>query len=177
MGITEEQDHELRKLMLDAQSGVQDSYARALRICAEVLRGFVQRRLMDRNLVEDVVQEGLLSIHKARHSYDPSKPFAPWFFSIARSRVCDHLRKESRYRNLLRRKMDQVEESAFAHAHVNGNGIEILGSLPEKQRKVVELLKFQDLSVKEVAKRLNMSETSVKVTAHRAYKVLRAEYE
>ena len=32
---------------------------------------------------------------------------------------------------------------------------------------------FQDLSVKEVAKKLKMSESAVKVTAHRAYKILR----
>jgi RNA polymerase sigma-70 factor (ECF subfamily) len=45
--------------------------------------------------------------------------------------------------------------------------------LPRVQREVVSLLKYEDLSVREVAIRLGMSEGAVKVTAHRGYRVLR----
>ena len=42
-----------------------------------------------------------------------------------------------------------------------------VAALPDNQRKVIELLKFEELSVREVAARLGMSEANVKVTAHR----------
>jgi DNA-directed RNA polymerase specialized sigma24 family protein len=38
---------------------------------------------------------------------------------------------------------------------------------------VIEGLKFKDQSVRDVAGRLKMSESAVKVTAHRGYKMLR----
>ena len=48
-----------------------------------------------------------------------------------------------------------------------------VAGLPDRQRQVIELLKFEDLSVRDVAARLGMSEANVKVTAHRGYRALR----
>ena len=48
-----------------------------------------------------------------------------------------------------------------------------VAALPTRQREVVEALKFQDLSVRETAGRMGMSESAVKVTAHRAYRTLK----
>lgn len=172
MGFTAEQDDELRVLIRDAQAGMTDSYARALVICAKMLEEYFRGRLMDRNAAEDVVQETLISLHSALHTFNPVKPFAPWFFSIARSRLIDHLRKERRYRSLMQEQIDQVREVALSDR--TGDGAALLKSLPERQREVLELLKLKDLSVKQVAAELNMSESSVKVTAHRAYKAIRA---
>ena len=45
--------------------------------------------------------------------------------------------------------------------------------LPERQREVIEALKFQDQSVREAAGRLRMTESAVKVTAHRGYQALK----
>ena len=46
-------------------------------------------------------------------------------------------------------------------------------SLPERQRDVIEGLKFRDESVRDVANRTNMTMSAVKVTAHRGYQALR----
>ena len=48
-----------------------------------------------------------------------------------------------------------------------------VASLPARQREVIEALKFQDQSVREVAGRLSMTESAVKVTAHRGYRALK----
>ena len=48
-----------------------------------------------------------------------------------------------------------------------------LGTLPERQREIVSALKLRDESVKEVSERLGMTESAVKVTAHRGYRKLR----
>jgi RNA polymerase sigma-70 factor (ECF subfamily) len=49
-----------------------------------------------------------------------------------------------------------------------------VAALPRVQREVVSLMKYEDLSVREVATRLGMTEAAVKASAHRGYKVLRA---
>ncbi|MEP6914803.1 MAG: sigma-70 family RNA polymerase sigma factor, partial [Acidobacteriota bacterium] len=48
-----------------------------------------------------------------------------------------------------------------------------VASLPSRQREVIQALKFQDASVRDVAGRLSMTESAVKVTAHRGYRALR----
>jgi RNA polymerase sigma-70 factor (ECF subfamily) len=52
-----------------------------------------------------------------------------------------------------------------------------VATLPDHQRKVIELLKLEELSVREVAARLGMSEANVKVTAHRGYRALKRKIE
>jgi RNA polymerase sigma-70 factor (ECF subfamily) len=46
-------------------------------------------------------------------------------------------------------------------------------ALPARQRQVIAAMKFHDRSVREIAGRLRMTESAVKVTAHRGYKALR----
>ncbi len=48
-----------------------------------------------------------------------------------------------------------------------------LKALPSRQRDVVEGMKLRDESVRDVAERLGMSESAVKVTAHRGYQALK----
>jgi RNA polymerase sigma-70 factor (ECF subfamily) len=48
-----------------------------------------------------------------------------------------------------------------------------LASLPPRQREVVVAIKLRDERVRDIAARLNMTMTSVKVTAHRGYRTLR----
>ena len=42
------------------------------------------------------MQEALITIHKARHTYDPGRPFGPWFYAIVNSRLIDALRSKKR---------------------------------------------------------------------------------
>ncbi len=49
-----------------------------------------------------------------------------------------------------------------------------LALLSMKQRAIIQMLKFEGLSVAEVSQRTGLSESSVKVTAHRGYKKLRS---
>src|SRR6185437_17164322 len=42
---------------------------------------------------DDLVQETLLRIHRARHTYRPGEPVLPWVYSIGRHVRVDHYRK------------------------------------------------------------------------------------
>ena len=52
---------------------------------------------------------------------------------------------------------DEIDASEAIHAAV--------AALPARQREVIEALKYQDQSVREVAGRVGMTESAVKVTA------------
>ena len=52
------------------------------------LRAYFMTRLAHAGLgaveSEDLVQEVLIAVHTRRHTYDPSQPFTPWLYGIAR---------------------------------------------------------------------------------------------
>ena len=52
---------------------------------------------------------------------------------------------------------------------------EALMGLPEKQRTIIKMMYVEGFTVKEVAEKLDMSVSAVKVTAHRVYKKLKIE--
>jgi RNA polymerase sigma-70 factor (ECF subfamily) len=60
-----------------------------------------------------------------------------------------------------------------AQAEMRARVLGAIDALSPRQREVVRLLKLEERPVREVAGRLGLSEANVKVTAHRAYRVLR----
>ncbi len=82
--------------MVAAQQGDSQAYERLLRDILPALRGYAKRRLRDDASVEDVTQEVLLSLHRARHTYRAERPFEPWMWAIARNAVTDVHRTRSR---------------------------------------------------------------------------------
>jgi RNA polymerase sigma-70 factor (ECF subfamily) len=57
---------------------------------------FLYRLLGDRVAAEDVFQEAFLQVHVSAHSFDASRRFRPWLFTIAANKGRDYLRKKGR---------------------------------------------------------------------------------
>ena len=53
------------------------AYEKMLSELLPVVRRTVRAKLFDPSFVEDVVQNALLSIHRARATYRPERPFGP----------------------------------------------------------------------------------------------------
>ena len=175
--MTPAQERESGDLMRRAQTGDQDAYASLLILLTSVTRQFARSRVGSALWVDDVVQETLVTVHRARHTYDAARPFAPWFYAIASSRLVDVLRRERRVQS-----REVADDELPEGRAVGGSGrdeIDVeavraaLQALPPRQRDVIERLKFGDQSVRDVAGRLGMSESAVKVTAHRGYQTLK----
>lgn len=174
-----EHEQELGRLMVRAQDGDREAYEDLLSRVMTLVRGYVRRRVGDIAWADDVVQECLMALHRARHTYDPARPFAPWMYAIAQNRLIDALRHKKR---LLLREVQP--DASWMEPGVRPKQERDLilqdvrravAALPPQQRRVVELLKFQDQSVRDVAIALGMSESNVKVTAHRGYRALRRQ--
>ena len=73
-----------RVFMIAAQNGDGAAYEKLLVDVIPMLRGIVRAKVWDHDSAEDVVQNILLSIHRARHTYRPERPFLPWLRAVAR---------------------------------------------------------------------------------------------
>lgn len=174
--MTPDQERNAAAWMRLAQSGDQSAYASLLVLLTSVTRQFARGRLGSVAWIDDVVQETLLTVHGARRTYDPTRPFAPWFYAIASSRLIDVLRRERRImsREMLSEAVPEAPAVDERETELDVDAIRAaVASLPGRQRAVIEGLKFRDESVRDVAGRMNMTEAGVKATAHRGYRTLR----
>ena len=175
--MTAEQEKELADLLVKAQEGDRVAYRDFLDRTARHVRPFVARRLSPLETVEEVVQEVLLSLHGARHTYEPGKPVVPWIMAITRRRVFDYLRKWMKgARN--ETGTDNFQDNVLAWStEADATSAlmmrEAIAGLSERQREIIELIKVDGLSTREVSQKLEMSETGVRVTAHRAYEKIK----
>lgn len=162
----------LQQLMALAQKGDASAYRAVLIACQRWLVRFFSGRIAPAQ-VDDLVQETLASLHTKRASYDPTRPFLPWLAAIARYRWVDQLRRTYRARE--EELNDQIagageEESIAAKISLD----RLLGLLPDRQAKVIRLVKIDGHTVAEAALRSGQSEPLVKVNIHRGLKKLAA---
>jgi RNA polymerase sigma-70 factor, ECF subfamily len=166
-------------LMARAQAGDGEAYRRLLDEITPFLRRLAARRHREPSDAEDAVQDILLTLHAVRNTYDSSRPFTPWLVAIANHRLVDRLRRQGRLR--AREAPLAAEHETFPAERTNlDNEIsdrrqlrEALETLPAGQRQAIQLLKLEELSLKEASAATGMSVMALKVATHRAMKALR----
>ncbi len=168
--------------MSAAQAGDRSAYETLLRECIPLIRAVASRQGVPRDQIEDVVQETLLTVHCARHTYDPKRPFTPWLRVIAQRRAIDALRSAGR------RELREVhaplayethpDPSADTHHHLEHAGVvrqldPAIAALPTKQRDAIKHLVVEDRSLADAATLTGDTKGALKVNLHRALKKLR----
>jgi RNA polymerase sigma-70 factor (ECF subfamily) len=182
MSMTELTDEHLRLLMQRAQAGDQEAYGALLTVIMRRVRRIVQRRrgFLGAEAVEDVVQDVLLSVHAVRATYDAGRPFTPWLLAIVKHRLADAARREARAsaREVALDEDDVTFAKLSANTEDEATGdaealARAIRTLPEGQRQAIELLKLQELSLKEASRVTGLSVGALKVATHRAMQTLR----
>ena len=172
--VDSERDKQLAALLVQAQLGEAAAYEKFLIETSQILRRFLCKRV-EKDMVEDVLQETLLTIHRVRHTYTPGRPVGPWLYAICMHRMTDFYRRSRRIQTV-EVELDENSETFVQDQHtgdgLNGLVHDILSRLPDRQRRIIEMLKIYGLSVKEVASHTGMSESSVKITAFRGYEAI-----
>jgi RNA polymerase sigma-70 factor (ECF subfamily) len=174
--MRESDENRWSALMVSAQSGNQPHYRQLLGELTIVIQKFLCARFGDHPSTEDMVQESLMAIHQARHTYDPKRPFRAWMFAIVRHKAIDVLRREKARVNTLdtygteQAVLSQADgQNEFKGEIADGR---LFASLSPKYKEVLILTKIQGHSVAETADRLGISESAVKVRVHRAIRKL-----
>lgn len=170
--------------MAAAQAGDRAAYEALLRDCVPLIKAIAGRQGVPRDRRDDVVQDVLLTIHRARHTYDPSRPFTAWLRVIAERRAIDVLRRTRR--NDLREVHAPLAFDAYpdedadpargvVQTEVSGRVSEALAGLPPSQREAVETLVLQEQTLTEAAIATRRTKVALKVNLHRALKTLRGK--
>lgn len=164
----------------DGEDAAFDELARGL---TPRLRAFLMRLSGSRTLAEDLTQETLLRIHRARGSFARGSAVIPWALAIGRNCFISHARaKKTRVsRTLLDVTAIDVASGPDANAEATLAAqqsaaivSQALATMPIANREAFVLIRYEGLSVATAAQLVGISEGALKLRAFRAYEILRA---
>ncbi|MDP2889552.1 MAG: RNA polymerase sigma-70 factor [Bacteroidota bacterium] len=131
---------------------------------------------------EEIVQEVFVKLWLKKEAVDPEKDFQSYLFSIAKHLVLDHLK------SAVNRKLyfvgehfqqdvlaDEGNENTFVE-HAEEKLEQLIKEIPERRREIFLLSRFEGLSYKQIAERLNISENTVDSQIRNALNFLRKEF-
>lgn len=155
---------ELAKGNKKAFNELYERYANAM------LYYFMNRLKKDREKAEDFVHDLFAKIVKKPTSFDSSKPFKTWFYSVANN-MCKNEYKKMEVRAVMSNGLDENYNISSKEKAVDTKVYEkqfqeclilALDDLDEKHRQTFTLRHFKNMSIKEIALATNKSEGTVK---------------
>ena len=139
------------------------------------LKSFVYRRVKDKALAEDIVQDAFLKILARLNQLKDDEKIIGWIYQIARNTITDHFRNQSK--SIKSYDLDWDSNHSNLNDCVSYCLKEMLLTLPEKYREAIELTEFKNLSQLELADKLNISYSGAKSRVQRARQMLKEKME
>lgn len=182
------------ELLAEYVGGQPEGFELLVRRHTQELFRFLARFTGNAAAAEDIVQEAFLQVHLSAGTFDRSRRFKPWLFTIAANKARDMMRSRSRRPEMPldaqvtsgddegQRFLDFLADTS----HVPSGALEqaeeqdlvrgILGRMPEHLREVLILSYFHRFPYKEIADILDVPLGTVKSRLHAAVAAFGATY-
>src|SRR5262245_10462065 len=153
------------------------AFRRLFAMLGPTVRAFFMRSFRDPAVADDLLQTTFLKLHRVRATYRPELPVRPWLFTIAASVRRDELRR--RYRlpphvgeddwERLEVQMHEDRKESGGDGDLAETVRAAIDRLPEAQRAVVYLHRYEGLTFDEIAAVLSTTPGAARTRASRAY--------
>ena len=183
-GITGEDAKDVRSMQL-VRAGDTGAFEELVERHQRLVTGIVARMLGNNSEVEDIAQQVFVRVWKSAKRYVPRAKFTTWLLKITRNLVFNELRRRSRHSQLPLHVESEEEERPIKDERATAPDALLLerelqcaietamAQLPETQRMVVALRRYNELSYEEIADVLGQSVPAVKSLLFRARSELR----
>jgi RNA polymerase sigma-70 factor (ECF subfamily) len=181
-----------RDLMQAVSAGVPGAFERLVDAYEGRIKAAVARHVADRASVDDLSQEVLIRLYRARDRYEPTARFETFLYRIIFNICVNHTQYSRRRRHLPFRQGTEEDEPgvplpaddatlAPPHELERDERARLLhvaiGQLPENQRRALLLARFEGLAYEEIASVMDTSLQAVKSLLWRARENLRRALE
>lgn len=192
---TTSHDHELsdEQLLAAFVEGDGEGFAALVGRYARELHPFILRYVRDSALAEDVIQETFLQVHESADTFDPSRRFRPWLYTIAVNKARDHLRGRTRKREVPLTIPSGGESEAASYldfladpeggpelrldsVELQGVVRGIISHMPDHLREVLVMGYYERFPYKDMAEILDIPLGTVKSRLHAAVSFFAAEF-
>jgi len=167
-----------------ARAGDQTAFARLVEAYQRPVYNLAYRILGNDAEADDATQETFIRMYTHLHTYDPERKFSSWLLAIASHYCIDMLRR--RHGNLasiddlppmleLSTPHAEQPEQVLLQTQSSDQIQALLNSLEPAYRVPVILRYWYDMSYKEIADAMNVTESTIKTRLHRARNKLAEE--
>lgn len=130
--------------------------------------GYVYKKLNDRNLAEDILQDIFEKVFKKAHTFKRELKFLPWVFTITRNIMTDHFRKSSKDKKL--------KDELVSTDHLHASPTEVnMDRLPERYREALSLRYIEGLEFQEISSQMSITTENARKIVSRAVALLKKE--
>ena len=165
--------------------GDRQAFAALLERYRTELHGFLARFLGSSAAADDVFQETFLQVHLAASTFDSTRNFKPWLFTIAANKARDWHRRQKRRRAVsldaplggdpdgtrmvdIMESKAEVPDNLLESAETRERVKDVVDSMPALYREVLQLNYFQKMSYQQIAEVLGVPLGTVKSRLHAA---------
>ncbi len=146
------------------------------------VKGFAQNMVPSQIDPEEIVQEVFVRVWLKKEMINPDKDFQSYLFSIAKHLILDHLK------SAVNRRLYFVEEHFQKDLMIDDSAevtipedveeklLTLIDQLPDRRKEIFSLSRFEGMSYKQIAERLNISENTVDSQIRNALAFLRKEF-
>lgn len=138
---------------------------------------YIHRKINNQTIAKELTNQTFNKALTKLHLFDASMDFKTWLFSIAQNTCIDYWRKYANSQNIsyidaIDTELSPSPEEMYISNQSLEKILKLIQSLDEKYRRVIELKFMEDNSIKEIAEKLDLSESNVKIRILRAKKIL-----
>lgn len=168
-----------RDLVSLLKTGDREAFAQIYERYAMILYYKVNQVLRDEEASKDIIQELFTYVWEKSDKLKEDQNLSGYLYIASRSRVLNLIKKgntRSDYLTEVANYSDNITDETTEKLDEKELFLLVaseIAKLPEKMREVFQLSRIEDLSHKEIAERLNISETTVKKQVQNALKKLR----
>ena len=172
--------HTEKELIHHWQQGDEKAFEKLYHLYAVDLLTFAVHKTNDRNISKELIQHVFLNLYQQKSTAHTIQSVKAFLYSILRRRIIDHYRKELAYNKLhyFPGLEPEVADTNHPQSQIETKELEWrlhaeISKLPPQCQHVFRLRKEQELSNKEIAQHLHISENTVEQHMRRALRLLR----
>jgi RNA polymerase sigma-70 factor (ECF subfamily) len=167
------------KIVTEVLSGDKNAFGILVRRYHKQVFTLMHRFTNSPSEAADLTQEAFLRAYKRLETFQPGKKFFVWLYTLSLNLARDYVRKKKKHAENLSEDIDDAyRENPDQERRLIQKGetkalLEALDRLPEDFREALILRYREELSMKDIARILNLSVSGAKMRIHRGLIKLR----
>lgn len=146
-----------------------------------IMFSHAMRMLQNRDDAQDAVQELFIALHNHADNLEENSSIANYLYITLRNKILNTIRKQKYWHEYVETLTDFAEQTnnhileTIEEKEVRGLIQEEINRMPPRMREVFEMSRYDNLTHKEIAEKLKISDKTVKSQVHQALKLLRSK--
>lgn len=174
-----------KELLISIRRGNQKSFELVFRSYFARLCVFAFRYTRQQETAEDLVKDVFINLWNKHEKLEINSSLSGYLFQAVRNSCINYLQRNKSHRHLsieeleyLNLKISEPVSNNYTEENILAKELECrilqeINKLPVSCKKIFELSRFEGLSHKKIAEKLEISENTVKVQLYRALKTIR----